>query len=57
MSEKLNAKHQELVKGLIKKGKKTGSLTYVEIQDKLSEIEIDKDQIDEIFEADRKSVV
>lgn len=51
MSEKLNAKHQELVKALIKKGKKTGSLTYVEIQDKLSEIEIDKDQIDEIYEA------
>jgi len=51
LSEKLNAKHQELVKALIKKGKKTGSLTYVEIQDKLSEIEIDKDQIDEIYEA------
>ncbi len=51
MSEKLNAKHQEIVKGLIKKGKKSGSLTYLEIQDKLSEIEIDKDQIDEIYEA------
>ena len=51
MSEKLNAKHQEIVKSLIKKGKKTGSISYKEIQDKLSEFEIDKDQMDEIFEA------
>jgi len=50
LSEKLNAKHLEIVKNLIKKGKKNGSLSYSEIQDKLSEIEIDKDQIDEIFE-------
>ena len=51
MSDKLNAKHQEAVKALIKKGKKSGSLSYKEIQDKLSELEIDKDQIDEIYEA------
>lgn len=51
MSDKLNAKYQEIVKGLIKKGKKTGSLTYEEIQNKLAIMEIDKDQIDEVFEA------
>lgn len=51
MSDKLNAKYQEIVKGLIKKGKKSGSLTYEEIQNKLAIMEIDKDQIDEIFEA------
>ena len=51
MSDKLNAKHQEIVKSLIKKGKKSGSLTYKEIQDKLSAMEIDKDQIEEVYEA------
>lgn len=51
MSDKLNAKYQEIVKGLIKKRKKTGSLTYEEIQNKLAIMEIDKDQIDEVFEA------
>lgn len=51
MSNRLNAKHEELVKGLIKKGKKKGSLTYSEISDKLSDIEIDKDQIEEIYSA------
>ena len=51
MNNKLNAKNEEIVKGLIKKGKKKGSLSYTEIQDKLSELEIDKDQIDEIYSA------
>lgn len=51
MSNKLNAKNEELVKNLIKVGKKKGSLSFSEIQDKLSEIEIDKDQIEEIYNA------
>ncbi|MBS7526743.1 RNA polymerase sigma factor RpoD [Fusibacter paucivorans] len=51
MNDKLNASHQETVKALIKKGKKQGSLTIEEIQEKLSEFELDKDQIDEIYEA------
>ncbi|GAU77483.1 RNA polymerase sigma factor RpoD [Fusibacter sp. 3D3] len=51
MNSKLNAKHQEIIKGLIKKGKKQGTLTYKEIQDKLSQFELDKDQIEEVFEA------
>lgn len=51
MKDKLNASHQEIVNALIKKGKKAGSLNISEIQDKLSEFELDKDQIDEIYEA------
>ncbi|MDK2868753.1 MAG: polymerase primary sigma factor [Clostridiales bacterium] len=51
MNDKLNASHQETVKALIKKGKKQGSLTIEEIQERLSEFELDKDQIDEIYEA------
>ena len=51
MVDKLNASHQEIVKALIKKGKKQGTLTINEIQEKLSEFELDKDQIDEIYEA------
>jgi RNA polymerase primary sigma factor len=51
LDDKLNASHQETVKALIKKGKKQGSLTIEEIQEKLSEFELDKDQIDEIYEA------
>ncbi len=51
MNSKLNAKHQDIVKGLLKKGKKQGTLTYKEIQDKLAEFELDKDQIEEVFEA------
>ncbi|MGX8794684.1 RNA polymerase sigma factor RpoD [Fusibacter sp. JL298sf-3] len=51
MSNRLNAKNEELVKSLIKKGKKKGTLSYREIQDKLSDLEIDKDQIEEIYNA------
>jgi RNA polymerase primary sigma factor len=51
LNDKLNASHQETVKALIKKGKKQGSLTIEEIQERLSEFELDKDQIDEIYEA------
>ncbi len=47
----MNAKNEELVKSLIKKGKKKGTLSYREIQDKLSDLEIDKDQIEEIYNA------
>jgi len=38
------------VKGLIKKGKKEGSLTYEEIMDSLEEIELDSDDIEKIYE-------
>ncbi|MBF4692058.1 RNA polymerase sigma factor RpoD [Fusibacter sp. Q10-2] len=47
----MNAKHRETIKALIKKGNKQGTLTYKEIQDKLAQFELDKDQIEEVFEA------
>lgn len=40
----------EAVKNLISKGKKQGMLTYKEIMDNLEEIDIDSDQIDEIYQ-------
>ena len=40
----------EAVKNLINKGKKQGMLTYKEIMDNLEEIDIDSDQIDEIYQ-------
>ncbi|MGG5462636.1 RNA polymerase sigma factor RpoD [Clostridium sp. B9] len=39
-----------LVKRLIDKGKKSGSLTYKEIMDELDEIELTPDQIEKIYE-------
>merc|ERR1711879_1136902 len=51
LNDKLNANQQDTIKALIKKGKKAGSLTIKEIQDKLYEFELNKDQIDEIYDA------
>lgn len=34
----------------MEKGKKKGAITYTEIMDALEEIELDKDQIDEIYD-------
>ena len=39
-----------LVKKLIEKGKKSGSLTYKEIMDELEEIDLNPDQIEKIYE-------
>ncbi len=39
-----------VVKGLIEKGKKTGSITEKEILDELQEIELSPEQIDQIYE-------
>ena len=39
-----------LVKRLIDKGKKSGSLTYKEIMDELDEIELNPEQIEKIYE-------
>lgn len=46
--EEMNFKN---VKELISKGKKRGLLTYKEIMDALSDIELDPDQIDKIYES------
>ncbi|HZJ76751.1 MAG TPA: RNA polymerase sigma factor RpoD [Oscillospiraceae bacterium] len=41
---------RETIKKLVEKGKKKGMITYIEIMDALEEIELDKDQIDEIYD-------
>ena len=41
---------KETIKKLVEKGKKKGIITYIEIMDALEEIELDKDQIDEIYD-------
>jgi len=51
LSKKLNANQQKIVKNLIQKGKKKGSLSFSEIQDNLSEFDINKEQIDEIYQS------
>ncbi len=40
-----------IVKGLIEKGKKQGMLSYKEIMDTLEEIDMDTDQIDEVYQS------
>jgi RNA polymerase primary sigma factor len=40
----------QLVKKLIEKGKKTGTLTYKEIMDELEEIDLNPEQIEKIYE-------
>ena len=39
-----------IIKGLIEKGKKQGMLSYKEIMDTLEEIDMDTDQIDEVYQ-------
>ncbi|MCT4632891.1 MAG: RNA polymerase sigma factor RpoD [Firmicutes bacterium] len=51
MSKKINSDHLSVVKDLIAKGKKDGQLTYKDITDALGEIDIDKEQIDEIYDS------
>ncbi|NMA03172.1 MAG: RNA polymerase sigma factor RpoD [Clostridiales bacterium] len=41
---------KENIRKLVEKGKKKGAITYTEIMDALEEIELDKDQIDEIYD-------
>lgn len=47
----IDAKQIEAVKALTEQGKKKGSLTYSEIGNALSEINIDKDQIEDIYDS------
>ncbi len=51
MSNKPAPSEQELVSSLIKKGQKKGSLTYSEIATVLEEVDIDKDQLDDIYDS------
>lgn len=51
MSNKPAPSEQELVSTLVKKGQKKGSLTYSEIATVLEEVDIDKDQLDDIYDS------
>lgn len=51
MSNKPAPSEQELVMSLVKKGQKKGSLTYSEIATVLEEVDIDKDQLDDIYDS------
>ncbi|MBF8981984.1 RNA polymerase sigma factor RpoD [Lutibacter sp. B2] len=46
----MESKKIQLVKKLIEKGKKRGMLTYTEVMNTLEEIDIDKDQIEEVYD-------
>lgn len=50
MSKKNDSKKVESVKKLIDKGKKRGMLTYNEIMDTLEEIDLDKEQVEEVYD-------
>lgn len=47
----IKAESQNLVKELVDKGKKQGMLSYKEIMDTLEEIELETDQIDEVYQS------
>ncbi|SCG83597.1 RNA polymerase sigma factor rpoD Sigma-43 [Proteiniborus sp. DW1] len=49
-SEKQKEPSMGIVKGLIDKGKKQGMLSYKEIMDTLEELDLDTDQIDEVYQ-------
>ena len=51
MAGRVSEEEKILIKELIKKGKKKGSLTYKEIMDALAELDIDKDKIETIYES------
>ena len=52
MENKSNKKESKKMtaKGLIEKGKKQGSLTLAEIMEAFSETELDKDQVENLYE-------
>lgn len=50
MSKKTNEAKKATIQKLIEKGKKNGIITYPEIMDALEDIDLDKDQIDEIYD-------
>ncbi len=50
MNNKITKEQKMSVKVLIDKGKKKGNLTYTEIMEVLGEIELDKDQVENLYE-------
>ena len=51
MAKKDKVKELSIVKTLIEKGKKQGVLSYKEIVDSLEELDLDTDQIDEVYQS------
>lgn len=51
MGSKIDPQHIDMVRELASKGKKKGNLTYSEIEHGLSELDIDKDQIEDIYDS------
>ena len=51
MAKKTKVKESTIIKTLIKKGKKQGVLSYKEIVDSLEELDLDTDQIDEVYQS------
>lgn len=50
MDKDLKQEKKQAMKNLIDKGKKEGSLTFDQISDALSELELDKEQIENVYE-------
>ncbi len=50
MDKDLKQEKKQAMKSLIDKGKKEGSLTFDQISDALSELELDKEQIENVYE-------
>lgn len=48
---KIDSQQIDMVRELASKGKKKGNLTYSEIEDGLSELDIDKEQIEDIYDS------
>ena len=51
MAKKTKVKESTIIKTLIEKGKKQGVLSYKEIVDSLEELDLDTDQIDEVYQS------
>jgi len=43
-------KLQDIIDGLLERGKKNGTLSYKEVADKLYNVDIDKDQVEDLYD-------
>ncbi len=46
-----NIKNEELIKSIIEKAKKKGKVSYIEVADSLENVELDKEQMETLYEA------
>lgn len=51
LSKKISSDRTDAVKRLMEMGKDSGSLTYKEIEDVLGDIELDKDQMEDVYDS------